>query len=130
MGPVKTNPINLELISETIPMPAPEIRRVGRFQVIVESAAGVCVSGGFTDSPEEAVEAFITKAPGHEEGEIALFDRNEQRVVAFVKWKMGTTELGLRVLHRQNVFHEWYLALIALEVQNRREIAAAVELNA
>jgi len=129
-GCVKTNPMYLELTSETIPPPAPEIRRVGRFQVIVESAAGVCVSGGFTDSPEEAVEAFITKAPSHEDGEISLFDREEQRVIASVKWKMETTENGLRVSHRHNIFHDWYLALIALEVQNRREVAAAVELIA
>jgi len=130
MGFVENNPMNLELTSETIPLPAPEIRRVGRFLVIVESAVGVCVSGGFTDSPEEAVEAFITKVPGHEEGEITLFDRDEQRVVASVKWKMDTTELGLRVLHRLNVFYDWHLALIACEVQKRRAVQAAIELIA
>ena len=130
MGHVKTNPIYLELISETIPPPAPEIRRVGRFQVIVESAAGVCVSGGFTDSPEEAVEAFISKAPSHEDGEISLFDRDEQRVVASVKWKMNATELGLNIPQRQNIFHDLHLALIALEVQKRRSVQSAVELIA
>jgi hypothetical protein len=130
MGLVKTNPMNPELTSVIFPKLAPVVRRVGRFQVIVESAAGVCVSGGFTDSQEEAVEAFMTKEPGHEGGEVTLFDRDEQRVIASVKWKMGTTEIGLCVLQRQNVFHDWHLALIALEVQNRREIAAAVELNA
>jgi hypothetical protein len=127
---MKNTPPNLELSSEILPTPAPSVRRVGRFQVIVESAAGVCVSGGFTDSPEEAVEAFITKAPSHEDGEISLFDREEQRVIASVKWKMETTENGLRVSHRHNIFHDWYLALIALEVQNRRDFAAAVELIA
>jgi len=48
-----------------------------------------------------------------------------------VKWKIGVTEIGLPVLHRQNIFHDWYLALIALEVQKRRSVVvAAVELNA
>jgi hypothetical protein len=122
--------MNLELNSEIIPMPAPEIRRVGRFHVIVDSAAGVCVSGGFTDSPEEAVEAFMTKAPGYEEGEITLFDRGEQRVVASVKWQMDTTEIGLRVVQHQNVFHDWYLALIAIEVHKCRSVQPAVELIA
>ena len=127
---MKNTPTNLELTSEIIPIAPPILRRVGRFQVTVESAAGVCISGGFTDSPEEAVEAFMTKAPSHEEGEISLFDREERRVVASVKWKMGATEIGLRVLHRQNVFHDWHLALIACEVQKRRSVQAAVELIA
>ena len=127
---VKTNSLNLELTSEIVPTLAPVIRRVGRFQVIVEHAAGICVSGAFTDSPEEAVEAFLVQAPRCEEGEISLFDREEQRVVASVKWKMGVTELGLRVLHRQNIFHDWHLALVACEVQKRRVVQAAVELIA
>jgi len=129
MGFMKSIPPNLELTSEIILTPAPFVRRVGRFRVIVESAAGVCVSGGFTDSPEEAVEAFMTKAPAHEEGEVTLFDRDEQRVVASVKWRMETTEIGLRVLHRQNIFHDWHLALIACEVQKRRAVQAAIELT-
>jgi len=127
---MKNTPMNFELTSEIIPIDAPILRHVGRFQVIVEYAAGVCVSGAFTDSPEEAVEAFMTKMPEHEEGEVSLFDRDEQRVVASVKWKMGATEIGLRVLHRQNVFHDWHLALIACEVQKRRSVQAAVELLA
>jgi hypothetical protein len=127
---MKNTPTNLEFSSEILPTPAPSIRRVGRFQVIVESAAGVCVSGGFTDSPEEAVDAFMSKAPGCEGGEVTLFDRDEQRVVASVKWKMDTTEIGLRVLHRQNLFHDWHLALIASEAQKRRSEPAIAELSA
>ena len=130
IGRVKSNPMNLELSSEIVPEIPSVVRHVGRFQVIVESAAGVCVSGGFTDSQEEAVEAFMTKAPGHEGGEVTLFDRYDQRVVASVKWKTSETEIGLCVLQRQNIFHDWHLALIALEVQKRRAVAAAVELIA
>ncbi|MFT3868402.1 MAG: hypothetical protein QM715_07885 [Nibricoccus sp.] len=125
---MKTIPSNIELTSEVVPAPVPVVRRVGRFQVVVEHAAGVCVSGAFTDSPEEAVESFMSQAPEIEEGEISLFDRDEQRVVASVKWKMSVTEIGLRVLQRQNIFNDWHLALIACEVQKRREVQAAVEL--
>jgi len=98
--------------------------------VIVEYAAGVCISAAIAESPEEAVEAFMVQMPGCEEGEIALFDRADQRVVASVKWKMDTTEIGLRVPHRQNVFHDWHLGLIALEVRNRRAVDAEVKLSA
>jgi len=127
---MKNTPTNLELTSETISLPVPEICRVGRFQVIVEYAADICVPGAVAESPEDAVEAFMVQAPGCAEGEISLFDREEQRVVASVKWKMDVTEIGLRVLHRQNVFHDWHLALIACEVQKRRAVQAAVELIA
>lgn len=51
---VKNAPLNHELISEIVLIPTPVVRRVGRFQVIPKSAAGVCISDGFTDSPEEA----------------------------------------------------------------------------
>ena len=127
---MKNTPTNLELTSEMVPMPAPGARSAGRFQVIVEYAAGVCVPGAVAESAEEAVEAFMVQTPGCEEGEISLFDRNEQRVVASVKWKMSGTEIGLDIPHRQNVFHDWHLALIACEVQKRRSVQAAVELNA
>ncbi len=130
MERVKTNSTNPVLTPEIVPMRAPIVRNNPRFQVIVEYAAGVCAPGAVADSPEEAVEAFMVQAPGCEEGEISLFDRDEQRVVASVKWKVRGTEIGLRVPHRQNIFHEWRLALIALEVLNRRTIAATVELSA
>jgi hypothetical protein len=124
---MNNTPMDLELTSEIVPMSAPGARSAGRFQVIVEYAAGVCVPGAVAESAEEAVEASMVQTPGCEEGEVTLFDRDEQRVVASVKWKMDTTEIGLRVLHRQNIFHAWHLALIACEVQKRR---AAVELIA
>lgn len=130
MGHVKTNPMNLKFIPEPVSVPASGVRRAGRFQVVVEYAAGVCVSTAIVESADDAVEAFMTQSPGCEDGEIALIDRDEQRIVASVKWAMDTTENGLRVPHRQNVFHDWHLALIALELQNRREVAAAVELSA
>lgn len=130
MAHVKTNPLKLDFISEAVPQPAAGVRNARRFQVVVEYAAGVCVTTAVAESHESAIEAFMTQSPGCEDGEIALFDRDEHRLVASVKWKMETTENGLRISHRQNVFHDWHLALIALEVQKRHEVAAAVELSA
>jgi hypothetical protein len=31
-------------------------------------------------------------------------------------------EIGLRVPQRQNIFHDWHLPLIAVEVKNRRDL--------
>jgi len=128
MGIVKSNPMDLELSSEAEPTSAPGTCRPGRFQVIVEYSPGVCVPTVIAESPQEAVEAFMLQTPGFDEGEITLFDRREKRVVASVKWKMSGTEIGLRVPHRQNVFYDWHLGLLALEVRNRRLRAANSEL--
>ena len=113
---VKTGPTNLELASEIIPRRAPVVRTTPRFQVIVEYTAGVCAPSAVAESPEEAVEAFMVQTPGCEEGEISLFDRDERRVVASVKWKIHGTEIGLPVWGRQNVFYDWHLALIACAI--------------
>jgi len=72
----------------------------------------------------------MLQASVFEGGEIRLLDRSDQRMVAFVKWKMDTTEIGLPIFHRQNVFHDWHLALIACAVQKQQEVGAAVELIA
>jgi len=119
--------MNLELTSESVPIDTPSIDRAKRFELIVEYATGVCVPCEVAELPEDAVEAFMVQAPGRREGESSLFDHDEQRVVARVKWKTGATEIGLCVLHRQNVFHDWHLALLACEVQKRLAVQATVE---
>lgn len=129
MGRVKSIPMNLELSSEIVQVPASGARSARRFQVIVEFAEGLYLPSAGAESPEEAVEAFMVQTPGCEEGEISLFDHDLKRVIASVKWKMSGTEIGLRVPQRQNVFHDWHLALIALEVTNRRSVQASGELS-
>lgn len=128
MGVVNNTPMNSESKSETSSVPAPGVRSSPRFQVIVEYAAGVCLPSAASDSAEEAVEAFMQQSPGCEEGEIALFDRHDQRVVASVKWKMSGTEIGLRVPHRHNIFHDWCLALIACERLQKKAFKAGCPL--
>lgn len=127
MGRVKSTPKNLELSSEVIPISARGFRNDGRFQVAVEYDAGVFVFTARTESLQEATEAFFVQAPGRDKGAIVLFDRAEQRVLASVTWKMDTTENGLCVPHRQNVFHDWHLALIAVDEQKRRSGQADLE---
>ena len=92
----------------------------------------MCVSTALADKIEDAVEFFLKQAPGCESGEIALFDRNERRVIGSVKWKVEPTENGLRVPHRHNLFCDWNTALVALEIQRRSETARGllVELTA
>ena len=101
---------------------------VARYQIYRQTRAGIYLPGFKTDSVDEAVEAFMLQAPVFEGGEIRLLDRSDQRMVAFVKWKMDTTGIGIPIFHRQNVFHDWHLALIACAVQKRKLVQTEVEL--
>jgi len=121
MKRVKTNPENDQQPFETNPIFAGGTPGAGRFQVLVEYAAGVFVSTASAEKIEDAVESFLKQSPGCESGEIALFDRNERRVIGSVKWKAEPTENGLRVPHRHNLFCDWHTAMVALELQRCTE---------
>ena len=119
MERVKTVPMSNQHPLETNPILAGGTFGAGRFQILVEYAPGVFVSTASAEKIEDAVELFLKQAPGCEAGEIALFDRNERRIIGSVKWKVEPTENGLRVPHRHNLFCDWKTALVALEAQRR-----------
>ena len=79
MERVKTVPMSNQLPPETNPILAGDTAGAGRFQILVEYAPGVFVSTASAERIEDAVEFFLTQAPGCEAGEIALLDRNERR---------------------------------------------------
>ena len=100
-----------------------------RFQIYRENINGTRILVHVINSETEAVEAFMKQAPSFEGGDIHLLDQHEQRIVAVVKWKMATTEIGLRVLHRVNVFHDWRLAMIACDLPEQETIRYPVEMK-
>lgn len=93
-----------------------------RFQIYRENINGTYILRHVVNSEAWAVEAFMKQAPSFEGGDIHLLDQHEQRIVAVVKWKSTTTEIGLRVLHRVNVFHDWHLAMIACDLPEQETI--------
>lgn len=117
MERVKTVPMSNQLPLETNPILAGGTVGAGRYQILVEYAPGVFVSTASAERIEDAVEFFLMQAPGCEAGEIALFDRNERRVIGSVKWKIEPTENGLRVPHRHNLFCDWNTALLAFAMK-------------
>ena len=128
--PVNLKSLNLEPTSGIFTAQTRSVRNAWRFQVIIEYAAGAYLQSAVADSPEEAVETFLAQPPGCEQSDIILFDRDAQRVVAFVKWKMGKTEIGLSVPRRENIYYDWRLAIVAMETLKTRVIAVAAELTA
>ena len=79
--------------------------------------------GFSTDSDTEAIEAFMLQSPVYEGGDIRVLDQTEQRLIAFVKWKIARNEIGLPVLQRSNVFHHWHFALLDCELPKQRQSA-------
>ena len=117
MGRVISIPMSNQHHIETNPILAVGTPGAGRFQILVEYAPGVFVSTASAEKIEDAVEFFLKQAPGCEAGEIAIFDRNERRVIGSVKWKIEPTENGLRVPHRHNLFCDWNTALLAFAMK-------------
>ena len=101
----------------------------GRFQLYCESRGGNFVAGFSSDSDAEIIEAFMFQAPAYDGGDIRVLDQSERRMVAFVKWKIARTEIGLPVLQRPNVFHDWHFALIACDFLKQKKIRDAIEMR-
>jgi len=97
------------------------------YQIYQQTRAGTFIAGFRTESASAAVEAFLLQTPAFEGGEIRLLDRVEQRVLAFVRWKMDTTEIGISIAYRQNIFRDWGLALLACQIQKQQEMQSATE---
>ena len=112
---------NYKILAPEIPLAAIAVG-LKRFQVYRENINGRRIMVHFLSSESEAIEAFMKQAPSFEGGDIHLLDSHEQRIVAVVKWKMATTEIGLRVLHRVNVFRDWRLAMIACALPEQETI--------
>jgi hypothetical protein len=118
------------LLPQSVPSLVPtNLPPIGRFQIYLEYRSGSFIPGFHTDSDAEVIEAFMLQAPVYDGGEIRVLNRVEQRIVAFVKWKIVRTELGLPVLHRANVFHDWHLALIACDFQRQQQSRDRVEME-
>lgn len=118
------------LIPQSAPSLVPTtLPTIGRFQIYLEYRSGSFIPGFHTDSDAEVIEVFMLQAPVYDGGEIRVLDRSEQRMVAFVKWRIARTELGLPVLHRSNVFHDWHLALIACDLLKQKQIRDEVEMR-
>jgi hypothetical protein len=130
MGFTKGNQMKSTLTPQSAPVLVPtKVPAIGRFQIHLEFRSGNFTPGFHADSDAEIIEAFILQAPVYDGGEIRVLDRAEQRMVAFVKWRIVRTELGLPVLHRANVFLDWHLALIACDFQRQQQSRDRVEME-
>lgn len=89
------------------------------YQISRQTRAGVFVPCFQSDSPAIAVEAFLRQSPAFDGGEVRLWDTQQQRLSATVKWTFARTANGLRPRQRVNVFYDRRLAELAREIQVR-----------
>jgi hypothetical protein len=130
-GPHQRNiPMKTNIVLQSAPAFTPaKLPAVGRFQIYRESRGVYFMPGFGSDSDAEIIEAFMFQAPAYDGGDIRVLDQSEQRMAAFVKWKVARTEIGLPVLQRANVFHDWHFAMIACDFLKQKKIRDAIEMR-
>ena len=96
-----------------------------RYQVFRQMRAGYFAGGFQSQSPADAVQAFLATAPAFDGGTIRLWDHREERLLASVNWRVEKTGFGFVVRTRANVFHDTTLARIAEQITEREQIIAS-----
>jgi hypothetical protein len=104
--------------------------KASRFQIYRQTRAGNYVPGGHSDSASEAIETFLATTPIFEGGDLRIWDRREQKLVASVAWGREETDFGFVVRHRTNLFHDRLFGLVARQIQNREAIRHEMQRSA
>ncbi len=108
----------------------PSAARRPRYQIYRQGQAGNYHPEFGTDSADEAVEAFLAAKPAFEGGAVHLWDRQEQRSAASVRWGTAKTDFGFAVSRRINIFHDAALGSIAREVLERETLRRQIHQSA
>lgn len=98
-----------------------------RYQIYRQGQAGNYHPEFGTDSAAKAVEAFLAAKPAFEGGAVHLWDRQEQRSGASVRWGTAKTEFGFAVSHRINIFHDAALGSMAREMFEREALRREIQ---
>jgi hypothetical protein len=104
------------------PLPAPMTAGAAAtrwYQIYRQTRDGIYAPGLQTDLAATAVEIFLRQSPVFDGGDIRLWDHQQQRTCASVKWTLEKTAFGFLVHRRTNVFYDRHLAEIAREIQVR-----------
>ncbi|HVU15450.1 MAG TPA: hypothetical protein VHD32_00885 [Candidatus Didemnitutus sp.] len=101
-----------------------------RYQIYRQGQAGNYHPEFGTDSADEAVEAFLATKPAFEGGAMHLWDSQEQRSGASVRWGTVETEFGFAVCRRINIFHDAALGSMARQVLEREALRQEIQQSA
>lgn len=101
-----------------------------RYQIYHQTRSGVFTPGFKSDSAGAVVEAFLKQTPAFEGGELRIWNHRAQEMSASVAWRIERTAFGFFVHHRENLFHDRLLGVIARQLQERETIRAEVRQEA
>jgi len=104
-----------------------DVVRRPRYQIYRQGQAGNYHPEFATDSAVEAIEAFLAAKPAFEGGAVHLWDRQEQRSGASVRWATAKTEFGFAVGRRINIFHDVALGSMAREALEREALRREIQ---
>lgn len=108
----------------------PSAARRPRYQIYRQGQAGNYHPEFGTDSADEAVEAFLAAKAAFEGGAVHLWDRQEQRSAASVRWGTAETEFGFAVGRRINIFHDVALGSVAHQLLEREALRQEIRQGA
>lgn len=75
-----------------------------RYEVYRQNRAGNFVRTFESPRPLDAMLAFMDTAPAFEGGEVRIWDRHQERLLAAAEWTIERTGMGFYVRTRKNVF--------------------------
>ena len=97
-----------------------------RYEVYRQNRAGNFVRTFETPRPLDAMLAFMDTTPAFEGGEVRIWDRHEQRLLAAAEWTVERTGMGFYVRTRRNVFLDDDAAALARLVAQREALVQAI----
>lgn len=97
-----------------------------RYEVYRQNRAGNFALTFETSRPLDAMLAFMDTAPAFEGGDVRIWDRHEERLIATAEWTVERTGMGFYVRTRKNVFHDNDAAALARLVAQREALVQAI----
>jgi len=97
-----------------------------RYEVYRQNRAGNFVRTFESSRPLDAMLAFLDTTPAFEDGEVRIWDRHQERLLAAAEWTTERTGMGFYVRTRKNVFHDDEAATLARLVAQREALVQAI----
>ena len=97
-----------------------------RYEVYRQNRAGNFVRTFESSRPLDAMLAFMDTTPAFEGGEVRIWDRQQERLLAAAEWTVERTGMGFYVRARKNVFHDDEAAALARLVAQREALVQAI----
>ena len=97
-----------------------------RYEGYRQNRAGNFVRTFESSRPLDAMLAFMDTTPAFEGGEVRIWDRQQERLLAAAEWTVERTGMGFYVRARKNVFHDDEAAALARLVAQREALVQAI----